>query len=81
MTYEQQARNLLERTGVEDVQSFSSGNLVFIANLIGLVHEMQNECRTWGFDQDDWNERANQLLTSLNTPYDNEEEIEDAKAP
>jgi hypothetical protein len=34
MTVEQQARDLLERIGVDDAQSFSSGDLVELANLI-----------------------------------------------
>ena len=33
-TPEQQARDLLERMGIEDAQSFSSGDLVELANLI-----------------------------------------------
>ena len=33
-TAEQQARDLLERMGIEDAQSFSSGDLVELANLI-----------------------------------------------
>lgn len=35
---EQQARDLLERMGIEDAQSFSSGDLVELANLIAEVH-------------------------------------------
>jgi len=34
MTAEQQARDMLERMGVEDAQSFSTGDLVELANLI-----------------------------------------------
>lgn len=34
-TLEQQARDLLERAGVEDAQSFTAGDLVEIANLLG----------------------------------------------
>lgn len=34
MTAEQQARNLLERMGVEDAQDFCAGDLVELANLI-----------------------------------------------
>ena len=34
-TLEQQARDLLERIGVEDAQSFTAGDLVELANLIG----------------------------------------------
>jgi hypothetical protein len=33
-TYEQQARDLLERLGVDDAQSFTAGDLVELANLI-----------------------------------------------
>ena len=34
MTIEQQARDLLERMGVENAQSFTAGELVELANLI-----------------------------------------------
>lgn len=34
MTAEQKARDMLERMGVEDAQSFSAGDLVELANLI-----------------------------------------------
>lgn len=34
MTAEQQARDMLERIGIEDAQSFSAGDLVELANLI-----------------------------------------------
>jgi hypothetical protein len=34
-TLEQQARDLLERIGVEDAQSFTAGDLVELANIIG----------------------------------------------
>ncbi len=34
MTAEQQARDLLERYGVEDAQSMTAGDLVELANLI-----------------------------------------------
>jgi hypothetical protein len=34
MTAEQQARDLLERVGVQEAQSFSSGDVLEIANLI-----------------------------------------------
>ncbi len=34
VTAEQQARDLLDRLGVEDAQSYSSGELVELANLI-----------------------------------------------
>lgn len=36
-TLEQQARDLLERAGVENAQSFTAGDLVEIANLLGRV--------------------------------------------
>jgi len=35
MTEEQKARDMLERMGVENAQSFSAGELVELANLIG----------------------------------------------
>lgn len=38
---EQQARDLLERCGVEDAQSFSAGDVVELANLIAKVHELE----------------------------------------
>ncbi len=34
MTVEQQARDMLERIGVENAQNFSAGDLVELANLI-----------------------------------------------
>lgn len=37
MTLEQQARNILERMEIENAQSFSSGELVDISNLLNLV--------------------------------------------
>lgn len=44
LTAEQQARDMLERMGVEDSQSFSTGELVELANLIDAVS---------GFTRDD----------------------------
>lgn len=38
---EQQARDLLERLDVEDAQSFSSGDLVELANLIAEVERLR----------------------------------------
>lgn len=35
---EQQARDLLERYGLEDAQSFSAGDIVELANLIADAH-------------------------------------------
>jgi hypothetical protein len=54
MTAEQKARDLLEQSGVEDAQSWSSGELVFIANLIAEVEQL-NAAR----------ERANAVATRL----------------
>ncbi len=36
MTAEQQARDLLDRMGVDDAQSYSAGELVELANLIAM---------------------------------------------
>lgn len=41
MTAEQKARDLLERLGVKDAQSFSSGDLVELANLIADHEKLQ----------------------------------------
>lgn len=37
MTVEQQARDMLERIGVENAQNFSAGELVELANMIGEI--------------------------------------------
>lgn len=37
MTIEQQARDMLERIGVENAQNFSAGELVELANMIGEI--------------------------------------------
>ncbi len=52
-TAEQQARDLLERMGVEDAQQFSSGDLVELANLIACRNDPQlvqcGRCDRWTF--------------------------------
>lgn len=45
MTPEQQARDMLERMGVDDVQSFSSGDLVELSNLIAQNNEWKSIVR------------------------------------
>lgn len=42
---EQQARDMLERMGVEDAQSFSSGDVVELANLIVENHKWRQGLR------------------------------------
>jgi hypothetical protein len=40
-TAEQQARDMLERMGVEDAQSFTAGDLVELANLIAHAEQVE----------------------------------------
>ena len=41
---EQKARDMLERMGVEDAQSFSSGDVVELANLIAALANCCDRC-------------------------------------
>lgn len=45
MTAEQKARDMLDRMGVEGAQSFSSGDLVELANLIASRHMDEQRAR------------------------------------
>ena len=40
-TLEQQARDMLERAGVESAQSMTSGDLVEVANMMNEVYELR----------------------------------------
>lgn len=40
-TAEQQARDMLERMGVDDAQSFTAGDLVELANMIAHAEELE----------------------------------------
>ena len=52
-TLEQQARDLLDRLGVDDAQSWSAGDIVELANLMGCQQEIEalkkknEEMSTW----------------------------------
>ena len=41
MTPEQEARNILERMGIENAQSFTAGDVVEIANLIAEIENLK----------------------------------------
>lgn len=43
MTAEQKARDMLERMGVPDAQSYTAGDIVELANLISMVQQLE----TW----------------------------------
>jgi hypothetical protein len=56
---EQQARDLLERCGVEDAQSFSAGDVIALANFIADANEHRSHIEhirtlaaTWAVDGD-----------------------------
>lgn len=46
MTPEQEARDMLERMGVEGAQDFTAGDLVELANLIAEVNELRRADQT-----------------------------------
>lgn len=46
-TAEQKARDILERIGIKEAQSFSSGDLVELANLIAELERLRHEIEMW----------------------------------
>ena len=72
LTAEQQARDLLERMGIENAQSFSAGDLVELANLIAASHQRQS-ARCPLLSEDEY--PANPYVASCGTRFSTYEEM------
>jgi len=52
ITHEQQARDILERMGIEGAQNFSSGEIIEIANLLRKVETLEKGAARYRFLRD-----------------------------
>ena len=63
-TLEQQARDLLDRLGVDDAQSWSAGDIVELANLMGCQQEithLKGQVKLFHDAGEEWKRRARWL--------------------